>query len=119
VTNLVEIGQTAAEIDFWIFPPYRIGDACVWTTHEGNLVVFITVQNLVGNWNRYSSFDDMQVLLFSDLGLKTLFATQNWGFGGLDPLNGKHCHRDPKKALPCAETRHMMYTLCLKKVPTF
>ena len=29
-------------------PPYWICDAHVWTTHEGHLVVFITVQNLVG-----------------------------------------------------------------------
>jgi len=36
-------------LDFWIFqhggrPPYWICDACVGTTHEGHLVVFITVQ---------------------------------------------------------------------------
>jgi len=30
------------------FPPSWICDALVWTTHEGNLVVFTTVQNLVG-----------------------------------------------------------------------
>jgi len=29
-------------------PPSRICDACVWTTHEGQLGVFITVRNLVG-----------------------------------------------------------------------
>jgi len=29
-------------------PSSWICDACVWTTHEGHLVVFITVQNLVG-----------------------------------------------------------------------
>ena len=29
-------------------PPSWICDECVWTTHEGHLVVFITVQNLVG-----------------------------------------------------------------------
>jgi len=29
-------------------PPSWICCACVWTTHEGHLVVFITVQNLVG-----------------------------------------------------------------------
>ena len=52
--NFVEIGQTAAEI--WLFfdfqdggrPPCWICNACVGTTHEGHLVVFITVQNLVG-----------------------------------------------------------------------
>jgi len=29
-------------------PPSWICNACVGTTHEGHLVVFITVQNLVG-----------------------------------------------------------------------
>jgi len=29
-------------------PPSWITDACVGTTHEGHLVVFITVQNLIG-----------------------------------------------------------------------
>jgi len=29
-------------------PPSWICDACVRATHEGHLVVFITVQNLVG-----------------------------------------------------------------------
>ena len=33
--------------DFEIFPRW-ICDECVWTTHEGHLVVFITVQNLAG-----------------------------------------------------------------------
>jgi len=28
--------------------PSWICDECVWTAHEGHLVVFITVQNLVG-----------------------------------------------------------------------
>ena len=41
-------GQTVAEIwRFEIFPRW-ICDECVWTTHEGHLVVFITVQNLAG-----------------------------------------------------------------------
>jgi len=30
------------------FPPSWICDARVWTTHEGHLVIFIIVQNLVG-----------------------------------------------------------------------
>jgi len=29
-------------------PPSWISDACAWTTHEGNLVVFVNLQNLVG-----------------------------------------------------------------------
>jgi len=29
-------------------PPSWIGDARVWITHEWHLMVFITVQNLVG-----------------------------------------------------------------------
>ena len=61
-------------------------------------------------WNRYSSFDNMQVLVFRDLGLKTPIHAPKIGvFEGFDPLNGQLSHRDPQKALPCAETRHMTY----------
>ena len=64
-------------------------------------------------WNRYSSCDTMQVLLFRDLGLKTPIHVPKIGaLGGVDPLNGElshDSHRDPQKALPCAETRHMTY----------
>jgi len=54
MANFAAIGQTMLRYgDFSIFqddshPPPWICDACVWTTHEGHLVVFITVQNLVG-----------------------------------------------------------------------
>ena len=53
--NFVKIAGTAAR-DITIFrffqdsgrPPSWIYNACVGITHEGHLVVFITVQNLVG-----------------------------------------------------------------------
>ena len=56
------------------------------TTHEGHLVVFITVQNLVG-------IDAVVLILctffdFASLACKRLFTPQNWGFGVFDPLNG-------------------------------
>jgi len=50
--NYVAIGQTVVEI--WRFfqygghPPSWICSAHVWTIYEGHLVVFITVQDLVG-----------------------------------------------------------------------
>ena len=48
-------------------PPSWICDACVRTTHGfGGLYHFAKF-----GWNRYSSFDNMQVLVFRDLGLKT------------------------------------------------
>ena len=53
--NFVSIGQTGVEIrrifDFLQDsgrPPSWICDGCVGNTHEGHLVVFTTVQNLVG-----------------------------------------------------------------------
>ena len=48
-------------------PPSWICDARVWTTHEWYFVVFITVQSLAG----IDSFDNMQVLIFCELGLTT------------------------------------------------
>jgi len=58
--------------------PSSICDARVCTTHEGHLLVFITAKF---GWNQYSSFDNMQVSIFCELGLKTLklFTPQNCG----------------------------------------
>ena len=63
-------------------------------------------------WNRCSSFDNMQFLLFRELGLETpVYAVtpQNWRFGGFDPINGELSHRDPQNAVTVAETRHMSH----------
>jgi len=50
VSNFAAIGQPLLRYgDISIFQDGSwICDARVWTTHEGRLVVFITVQNLVG-----------------------------------------------------------------------
>jgi len=58
-------------------PPSWICYACVGTTHEGHLVVFITVQNLVG-------IDAVFLIIctffdFATLDWKRLFTPQNWG----------------------------------------
>ena len=61
-------------------PPSWICNACVATTHEGHLVVFITVQNLVGIDAvvlKICTFFD-----FASLAWKRLFTPQNWGFLG-------------------------------------
>jgi len=84
--NFVEIGQIAAEI--WRFFDFSKMAAvrhlgfvmCVWTTHEGHLVVFIIVQNLVG-------IDAVGLIIcmffdFSSLAGKRLFIGV---FGGFDP----------------------------------
>jgi len=62
-------------------PPSWICDERVWTTHEGNLVVFITVQNLVGI--------DAAVLIicmffdFTSLAGERLFTPPKLGFWGI------------------------------------
>jgi len=58
-------------------PPSWICNACVGTTHKGNLVVSITVQNLVG-------IDAVVLIIctflyFASLAGKHLFTPQNWG----------------------------------------
>ena len=58
--------------------PSWICNACVGTTHEGHLVVFITVQNLVGIDAvvlKICTFFD-----FASLAWNRLFTPQNWGF---------------------------------------
>ena len=60
--------------------PSWICNACVGTTHEGHLVVFITVQNLVGIDAvvlKICTFFD-----FASLAGKRLFMPQNSGFWG-------------------------------------
>jgi len=58
-------------------PPSWICNACVGNTHEGHLVDFITVQNLVG-------IDAVVLIIctffdFASLAWKRLFTPQNWG----------------------------------------
>ena len=49
-------------------------------------------------WNRHSSFDNMQILIFCEFGMKTPIHDPKMGvFGGCDPLNGRLSHRDPPK----------------------
>jgi len=58
-------------------PLFWICNACVETTHEGHLLVFITVQNLVG-------IDAVVLIIwtffdFASLAWKRLFTPHNWG----------------------------------------
>ena len=83
--------------------PSWICYVCVGTTHEGHLVVFIAGQNLVG-------IDAVVLIIcmffdFSSLAGKRLFRSQNWVFGGFDPLNGEAYQRNPQKTHPWAERR--------------
>jgi len=67
-------------------PPSWICYVCVRTTHEGHLVVFVTVQNLVG-----IDAVALKICIFFDftsLSWKRLFTPQN-GFFGTLPLNGE------------------------------
>jgi len=75
--NFVAIGQAVPEIwQFSIFSKWRpsaILDlfwACLETPGE-YLVVFITTKF---RWNRCSSFDNMQVLIFNEFGLMPVHA---------------------------------------------
>ena len=50
-------------------PPSWICFVSYWTTHEGRFGGLYHCAKF--GWNRCRSFDDMQVLVFHDLGLKT------------------------------------------------
>ena len=88
-------------------PPSWICDERIWTTHEEHLVVFITVQNLVGI-NAVVTIICM-FFDFTRLAGERLFTPQNCVFGGFDPLDGKTYQRNPQKAHPWAERRHTTY----------
>jgi len=73
-------------------PPCWI--CCVWTTHERHLVVFIAVQTLAG-----IGAVVLIICMFSisRVWLENAYSRpQNWGFGGILPLNGEQCQRNPK-----------------------
>ena len=64
-------------------PPSWIRDERVWTTHEEHLVVFITVQNLVG-------IDALVFIIcmffdFASLAGERLFTPPKLGFCGISP----------------------------------
>ena len=77
------------------YPPSWICNVCVGTTHEGHLVVFITVQNLVGI--------DAAVLVmcaffdFASSTWKRLFAPKNCFWGFLTPWMRKKCEQKLSK----------------------
>jgi len=89
-------------------PPSWLCCACVQTTHEGYLVVFIAVQNLVGIGAVVliiCTFFD-----FASLAWKRLFTPPKiWVLGEFCPLNGEQCQRNPKKAHPCASLRRLSH----------
>jgi len=72
-----------------------ICNACVGTTHEEHLVVFITVKNLVGIGAvvliMYTFFD------FASLAWKRIFPPKLGFLGVCDPLNGVQCEKLPKR----------------------
>jgi len=76
-------------------PPSWICYVCVWTTHEGHLVVFVTVQNL--------DVIDAVVLIicmffdFTSLAWKRLFTPPKLEFWGILLSKWEQCRRNPKK----------------------
>jgi len=57
----------------------------IWTTREGHLVVFITVQNLVG-------IDAVVLIICMFFDLQSLACFENaYSFWGSYPLNGEQC----------------------------
>ena len=93
--------------DFSIFqdggrPPSWICYVCVWTTHEGHLMVFIAVQNLV-------EIDAVVLIIrtffdFASLAWKRLLTPQKLGFWGFYSLNGEQCQRNSKNGTSSRES---------------
>jgi len=102
--NLVEISQTAAEI--WRFFYYskmatvrHLGLAvCVRTTHEGHMVAFIAVQNLV-------RIDALVLIICTFFDFTSLvWKAQNWGFWGILPSKWGAISTKPKKGTSSCES---------------
>jgi len=83
VQDFVFIGQTVAEmLQFFNFSKWLssviLDSLCACLdTHNEYLVVFITVQNFV---EIDAIFDNMQVLIINDFGLKIAYACPKWRF---------------------------------------
>jgi len=93
--------QDGGRLPSWIY------NACVETTHEVHLVVFITVQNLVGIGAVVliiCTFFDFAILAW-----KRLFMPQNCFFLGFWPLNREQYEKIPQKAHPCASPRRLSH----------
>ena len=86
--------------------PSWICDACVETTHEEHLVVFVALQNLVGI--------DAVVLIIcmffniASLAWKRLFKPKSCFWERFDCLNGEQSEKN-KKTHPCASSRRLSY----------
>ena len=88
-TKFVAIGQTLAEIwqFFYFFSKWQLsailGLFCGCPDHPRRAFGGLYHCALLG-WNRCSTFDNMQVFIFCELGLKTpIHALQNGGFWGI------------------------------------
>jgi len=88
-------------------PPSWICDACVGTTREGHMVVFITVQNLIGIHAVV-----LIICTFFDFAslLENAYSQHEKGFlGGFGPLNYEPYEKKTKKIHPCASLRRLSY----------
>jgi len=111
VQNFVLIGQIVGEIlQFFDFfqnggrPPAWICYVHVWTTNDEYLVLYITLQNLVGIDAVVSIICKcwyLTCLVWKCIGL---FTPQMQIYGGFYLLNGEQSHRDPQKAPPMRST---------------
>jgi len=86
--------------------PSWICYVCVRTTHEGHLVAFIAVQNLVGIGALVSII--CMFFSFASLAWKRLFMPPKLSLGILPPKWGAMSTK-PKKAHPCASPRHLSH----------
>ena len=112
VPNLVEIDRTVAEryADFSIFLRWRpsaiLDLLCEWLDHPRRAFGGLYHCAKFG-WNRCSSFDNMQVLVFRDLGLETPIHAPKIGFLGIWPHKwGAISLRLPKGTSLCRNTSY-------------
>jgi len=112
--NFVEIGRTVAEIwRFFIFPrwqPSAILDLLCGCLDHPRRVLGGLYHCAKFGLNRCSSFDNMQVLVFCDFGLKTPIHAPFLGgiVGHISPKKVTH-RPNPKKDHPWAEPRHLSH----------
>jgi len=91
--------------------------ARVWSTYEQYLLIFVACAKI--GWTRCGSFDNMQVLISCDSGLKMpIHARPKMAVMRIWLLNEAVLSRS-SKASPCGETRHIMMYWSLKSVQEY
>jgi len=111
--NFVEIGQPLLRYDdFSTFSKWRQSAILdlLWACLDNPRKVFDDLYHCTKfPWNQFSTFRNMQVLIFNKFGLKMFIHAPKMKFWGIISCKWAAALSRSQKAPRCVETRHTMY----------